>query len=79
VNDIENLCGACSNCNNIKDAKGGLWVLRGKIYRHRSMRILRFLFRLCVAAALLYIAIRLWHNASDINLFEQLGDLSWIS
>ncbi len=60
VNAIENLCGACSNCNSIKDAKGGLWVLRGKIFRHRFMRLMRFLFRLCLAAALVYFALTLW-------------------
>ncbi|MBR6848943.1 MAG: HNH endonuclease [Lachnospiraceae bacterium] len=81
VNDIENLCGACSSCNSIKDAKGGLWVLRGKIYRHRSMRIMRFLFRLCIVAALVYGAIRLWDSYPDPGFlsFLHLGDISWIS
>lgn len=73
VNAIENLCGACGACNNIKDAKGGLWVLRGKIFRHRFMRILRLLFRLCIVSALVYIAIRLWQTYPDFVLPEQLN------
>lgn len=60
VNAIENLCGACSDCNSIKEAKGGLWILRGKIFRHRFMRILRLLFRLGLAAALTCVALYLW-------------------
>ena len=67
VNAIENLCGACSDCNNIKEAKGGLWILRGKIFRHRPMRILRFLFRIAIVSALAWLAIDLCRGGNLLN------------
>lgn len=65
INDIGNLCGACRECNSIKEAKGGLWILRGRIFRHRSLRILRLLFRLGIAAALVWLAVYLWQNGGS--------------
>ncbi|MBR1471757.1 MAG: HNH endonuclease [Lachnospiraceae bacterium] len=60
VNDIRNLCGACRDCNTVKEAKGGLWVLRGKIFRHKGMRLLRLAFRLLFLCAVTALAVYLW-------------------
>lgn len=54
INDLSNLCGACSKCNRKKSDKGGLWVLRGRVYRHKIMRILRLIVNLAIMAGLGY-------------------------
>ena len=34
INDVKNLVAACADCNERKSDKMGLWILRGKIFRH---------------------------------------------
>lgn len=39
VNDVRNLVPACERCNQKKGSRGGFWILRGLIGRHRSFWI----------------------------------------
>ncbi len=58
INSLDNLCGACARCNRIKSDKAGLWVVQGKIFRHRMLRIIRFLLRLILAGIAGYLIYR---------------------
>lgn len=51
VNQFQNLCASCFKCNNIrKRDKAGFWVIRGYLFSHKSMQIVRILLKslLCI-------------------------------
>lgn len=58
VNDPANLVPACPRCNSRKGCKGGLWILRGMLGRHRAYWILLRAAQALLLASLLAVAAR---------------------
>jgi len=49
INDSKNLVAACNSCNNRKKDAMGLWILKGKLGRHKWLWCIRYLLRAAVA------------------------------
>ena len=74
VNNLSNLCGACRRCNLKKGTKGGFWILKGKLYRHRIFRIMRFLLQFAIMAVILYVLyLVVLHPQEASRLFTEAG------
>ena len=66
INDNKNLVASCDKCNRKKGTKGGLWILRGKIGRHRAVWFIRYFIRLLI---ILFGAYSLWYLYRVIAVF----------
>lgn len=55
INDEKNLVAACRSCNSAKSAKTGIWILRGRLGRHKWYWMTRWAVRIvcfvCIAYA----------------------------
>ncbi len=55
INDERNLTCSCAACNDYKSSKGGIWVLRGMLRKHKWYWPLRRIIETMLLAAVLYI------------------------
>ena len=54
INDAQNLVPACMRCNQHKSANMGLWILKGKIGRHKWIWELRHALRISILITAAY-------------------------
>lgn len=64
VNDPRNLTPSCAKCNGHKAAKGGLWVMRGKLGQHQWIWAVRHILRLGIIGG---IAVSVYDGTIDVN------------
>lgn len=65
INSPENLVAACFSCNRRKSARTGKWILRGRLGRHKSYWVARWMLRVILFIMLVIVA----HRAMSDPLF----------
>ena len=69
VNDEKNLVASCRKCNRKKSDKLGVWLFRGMIGRHKTIWVIRYLFRACLFVGLGWL---LWYGLRDSELAAEV-------
>lgn len=72
INDLRNLVPACEKCNKKKGAKGGFWICKGILGRHKSYWIIRRLLFICIIIATIYLICKT-HIYTNIYEFVKGG------
>lgn len=67
INDIQNLVPACKKCNSRKGKRMGIWILRGKLGRHKAYWIARYGIRLMAFAIIMIMLLQTLNNAEIIH------------
>lgn len=58
INDPKNLVAACKKCNAKKRTDGGIWVLRAKLGRYKSIWYLRWFLRMAILVVIIILILQ---------------------